>query len=279
MIRQGINAFLFDCISSDALACVEVLYGAKGFAIIVKIMCKIHYENGYYCEWNERTPLLLLSKWFCGDSGVSVGLIKEVVNAAINEGVFDKRLYEKYQILTSEAIQDKYFDGIKKRTKIKLIEQYLLLSAPQNTEIVSLFSKKGTENQEKGTENQTIEKKENKINKKELNNKDNTGTDKPPRARTVFKKPTVEEIFEYCRERGSTVDPERFYDYYESNGWKAGRNPMKDWKAAVRNWERNGYDVKRINNASAPKAASNPYFDLLREMDAGQGKDGDDFDG
>lgn len=54
-----------------------------------------------------------------------------------------------------------------------------------------------------------------------------------------FKKPTVEEISKYCQERGNHVDAQRFFDYYESNGWKVGKNPMKDWKATVRNWERN----------------------------------------
>lgn len=64
--------------------------------------------------------------------------------------------------------------------------------------------------------------------------------DKPaPRPR--FVKPTLEEIKAYCQERKNKVDPERFLAYYESNGWKVGRNPMKDWKAAVRNWERNSY--------------------------------------
>lgn len=56
-----------------------------------------------------------------------------------------------------------------------------------------------------------------------------------------FQKPTVEEIQEYCSERENDVDPEAFFDFYESKGWKVGRNPMKDWKAAVRNWERNDY--------------------------------------
>ena len=56
-----------------------------------------------------------------------------------------------------------------------------------------------------------------------------------------FEKPTVEEINDYCLERDNDVDPEAFFDFYESKGWKVGRNPMKDWKAAVRNWERNDY--------------------------------------
>lgn len=57
-----------------------------------------------------------------------------------------------------------------------------------------------------------------------------------------FLKPSVEEILAYCDERENRVDPQKFYDHYESNGWRVGRNPMKDWKAAVRTWERSGYD-------------------------------------
>ena len=50
--------------------------------------------------------------------------------------------------------------------------------------------------------------------------------------------PTLDEVKAYCKERGNRVDPERFIDYYTANGWKVGKNPMKDWKAAVRTWER-----------------------------------------
>jgi hypothetical protein len=54
-----------------------------------------------------------------------------------------------------------------------------------------------------------------------------------------FVKPNVEDIIDYCNERNNYVDPQKFYDYYSSNGWKVGKNPMKDWKAAVRTWEKN----------------------------------------
>lgn len=56
-----------------------------------------------------------------------------------------------------------------------------------------------------------------------------------------FTPPTVEEVAEYCRERKNSVDPVHFVDYYTSNDWKVGKNKMKDWRAAVRTWERNGY--------------------------------------
>ena len=64
-----------------------------------------------------------------------------------------------------------------------------------------------------------------------------------------FTKPQVPEIQAYALEIGFTsLNPQRFFDYYESNGWRVGRNPMKDWKAAVRQWrtrEENNGNGKR----------------------------------
>jgi len=54
-----------------------------------------------------------------------------------------------------------------------------------------------------------------------------------------FAKPIIDDIIDYCSERNNMVDPQKFFDYYSSNGWKVGKNPMKDWKAAVRTWEKN----------------------------------------
>ena len=51
-------------------------------------------------------------------------------------------------------------------------------------------------------------------------------------------KPTIQDIKAYCIEINSNIDAENFYDYYESNGWKVGKNAMKDWKATVRTWSR-----------------------------------------
>ncbi|MAN60476.1 MAG: hypothetical protein CMI60_00885 [Parvibaculum sp.] len=65
-----------------------------------------------------------------------------------------------------------------------------------------------------------------------------------------FVKPNIEDVIEYCNERNNNVDAEKFYDYYSSNGWKVGKNSMKDWKASVRTWEKNSNDNKK---ASQPK--------------------------
>ena len=67
---------------------------------------------------------------------------------------------------------------------------------------------------------------------------DRLDKDKPPSGVCRFAPPTLEEVKEYCSERGNGVDAQRFVDFYEMKGWMVGKNKMKDWKAAVRTWER-----------------------------------------
>jgi hypothetical protein len=99
-----------------------------------------------------------------------------------------------------------------------------------------------------------------KIDNKVIDNK-REGADKPappPTKTKRFVKPTLEDVRAYCLERQNNVDPESFVDFYESKGWKVGNQPMKDWKAAVRTWER------RDNNRPRYKTSD----ERLREDDA-----------
>ena len=85
-----------------------------------------------------------------------------------------------------------------------------------------------------------------------------------PPSRKRFTPPTVDEVREYCEERGNSVDPQRFVDYYSSNGWMVGKTKMKDWKAAVRTWEQR---EKQTNYGPKVKVSSNPFMDMLEDGD------------
>ena len=85
--------------------------------------------------------------------------------------------------------------------------------------------------------------------KQSLNN--NIDIDNKRNNRSIFIAPTVEQVADYCRERGNNVDPDKFVSYYESNGWHVGRNKMKDWRAAVRTWERNSRSYSNPVNRKA----------------------------
>ncbi len=98
-----------------------------------------------------------------------------------------------------------------------------------------------------------------KLNTKE-SNKDNNIV---PIQEKRFIPPTVEDVAAYCQARHNTVDAERFIDYYESNGWKVGRNKMKDWKAAVRSWERNDFNKGKKTYGATGIEIKKPAVDDL----------------
>lgn len=112
--------------------------------------------------------------------------------------------------------------------------------------------------------------------------KENTpkGVKEKPLAR--FSPPTVEEVASYCKERGNSVNAQRFVDFYAAKGWKIGQNPMKDWKAAVRTWEqRDDSPARPAKVVSAQQYTQRQYTedellavsdDLLAEARANRGK-------
>lgn len=77
-----------------------------------------------------------------------------------------------------------------------------------------------------------------------------------------FTPPTLADVEAYCSERNNHVDAQRFIDYYTANGWKVGRNSMKDWKAAVRTWERSDDSKPAQKNSGS---SGNVFLDLAHD--------------
>lgn len=85
-------------------------------------------------------------------------------------------------------------------------------------------------------------------------------SDKPTRTR--FIPPSLEEVQAYCKERNKGVNAEKWYNHYSAVGWKVGRNPMKDWKAAVRTWEQG---ENRTPQPAETAKSGNVFLELLKE--------------
>jgi len=94
-----------------------------------------------------------------------------------------------------------------------------------------------------------------------------TISDKPKCKR--FVPPSLDEVKNYCSEKGYNIDPEQFIDFYSSNGWKVGKNQMKDWKAAVRTWnKRQSTEGKKTGSAYID--AINHRYDVIEEWLEGE---------
>jgi hypothetical protein len=115
-----------------------------------------------------------------------------------------------------------------------------------------------------GTPRATTKEREESKELEEVNEVDSVGSsdEQPDRPkRKIFKPPKLEEVTAYCLERNNTVDAQRWIDHYTSNGFMVGKNKMKDWKAAVRTWEKN-----TINNGKKPKSTSESRMDAIKNF-------------
>lgn len=83
-----------------------------------------------------------------------------------------------------------------------------------------------------------------------------------------FSPPTIEEVEAYCKERDNGVDPQAFVDFYTAKGWKVGKDPMKDWQAAVRTWERREPKGKIVtaDRYNPPKKIDAAHLERIREV-------------
>lgn len=90
-----------------------------------------------------------------------------------------------------------------------------------------------------------------------------------PRKKTRFQKPTLEDVKAYCEEKGyEKVDPEKWISFYEANGWKVGRNPMKNWKSSLAYWQNNDFNASKTKAGSLwtqEEKVSEKYMELMAE--------------
>lgn len=126
--RQGVDYFSLDVHLDDKFKFVEIKYGLEGFAILVKLMQRI-YSQGYWCNWTDDEQLL-----FSDEIKSNYQTVLGVVNEAIDRGIFDKRLYEKYKILTSRGIQKRYKEITRRRKGVEVITNYLLVDGDFGTD-------------------------------------------------------------------------------------------------------------------------------------------------
>jgi len=105
--------------------------------------------------------------------------------------------------------------------------------------------------------------------------------DKPKKTQSVFIKPTLQEVNNYCLERNNKVDPESFLDYYEARGWKIKNVTVKDWRACVRTWERNSFtksETKRfLTKQEIKDQADKDLFDKMLKKHEHGGFNDDEF--
>ena len=167
-VSEGLPYFPLDVALDEKFELIEAEFGLTGFAVVIKLLQRI-YANGYYCKWNHEVALLFTKSIGLGGNAVSSvinngvsclsagghdvpqkngvvslfsggGIVPEILRASINRGIFDKTMFEKYSILTSKGIQERYLEATKRRKLVKIEKAYLLVSGDNFSDNVYINS-------------------------------------------------------------------------------------------------------------------------------------------
>lgn len=131
--KTNLDYFPLDCNLDQKFQLLEAEHGIIGFGIVIRLFQTIYGEEGYYMKWDKDSLILFASKIIMdGDINYKANLVSSVVDTALNRGIFSKEMYDKYKILTSKGIQERYAEALKRRQKIFLENAYLLLKSPKN---------------------------------------------------------------------------------------------------------------------------------------------------
>ena len=215
--------------------------GLKGNELLIYALIAGFCQDGVSECWTSQETM---AEW-CG--GISTRAVRDILQNLITKKLITKKECLNKNVKYSYKVVEIVPELSSNEQEVFSTQQELSSGSDRNffpvVQELSSGNNKIDNIYDNKIDNKTIkEKKEIKEKKKDL----------PETKERVFKKPSVEEISSYCQERNNNINPEQFYDYYEANGWKINRNPMKDWKATVRNWERNEFNRKSADNFGLP---------------------------
>lgn len=219
--KNGIESFLFSTTTDNdtKFQIIEAKYGITGFGVIVKLYQMIYGDIGYYCRWDDLIATISASKWSSNLLSVTENNVEMIVNDAAKYGIFDNELLQNHGILTSRGIQKRYFEVARRRTRIDVEKDYLLLSVselPDNVYINGINVNKNPENADKNPTKEGKGRERNTLSKRE----------------SIKKFPTLKEVTDFCRKENLKINPEKFFYYYSAKKWKG----ITDFKAKAREW-------------------------------------------
>ena len=160
MAKSGIDYFPLDVNLNAKFELIEAEFGLTGFGVVVHLLQEIYGKAGYYIEWTEEVALLFARKVGLGGSVVS-----EIIEASIRRGMFDKEKYDKYHVLTSKGIQERYFEAVSRRKTLEVDYNILLVDVAQilpnvyiSAKNVNIFSKNADIERQSKVEKSRVEK-------------------------------------------------------------------------------------------------------------------------
>lgn len=278
--KLTLDYFPHYAVQGDISKIIQERYGNDGYAVLYKNYEEFCLRDRQYIDLSEYATLASISA-YCK---IPEEKYLEIVNMLVKIGAYDDEIWEKCQVLISEAFIENTKDAYAKRKgekiEFSILKDFFLqkytskcISSTGNTQI------KLKETKEKEIKEEVVVLKEESNNQKieiesnnDCKNFEKTEIESGNQTTTIFSKPSLDAIDDYCKERKNNIDAQYFYDYYESRNWQLSNNlPMEDWRAAIRVWERNERgNVQAKQNGNVP-ALQRPEYKVFKGETYGGG--------
>lgn len=245
-------------------------FDSDGFWIYSCILSQIYSHEGYFMSVADLDHLTLFSIDICKKK---VDLVDAVIRGCVRRGLFDKHLFEKFSILTNDRIQENYMVVAERRKGGKVVKEYLLIPLQEfskiivvdinheNVNINSINVNISAENESGGTQSKVNKS---KLNKSKLNESKVDGqivdknVDNPPAKKKyrIFTIPEIHDVETYFNIQKnlapeiSKKEAAKFWNFYNSKGWKVGKNKMENWISAASGWISRMDNFNKINSAA-----------------------------
>ena len=213
--KIGLDYFPVDTNISDddKIFYIESEHGIVGFGVFIKLLTKI-YDNSYFIEWNKFRQNVFARKF-----NVDINIVLDVVNVALECGLFDEKLYKNYTILTSSAIQNRYLKAVSRRSNVDLVEEFSLIDVNEYSNItlvgVNVYNNYDStlinvdiSTQRRGQYSKEQDRKEEEDKDSSINNSDDKPKEQKKKKKINYKTCSYTDLYT------------KIYDMYPGNGGK-----------------------------------------------------------
>ncbi|GGG97550.1 DUF4373 domain-containing protein [Pedobacter zeae] len=267
--RKDVDYFPHKCNHSAALHVIETKYGNDGYCAYYRLMEELGKAKNHYIKIaNEMTFMYLVSALKVSDE-----IAKNIISDLVKLEVFDKHLYEEYQVIWSEDFTESVKDAY--RNRVNLIFQY--------SDVLSEISGKNGQSSARLT--QETEKKALVIPKvkksKEKESKVEYSKEERESKNQRFSPPSQSEVEEYFSSKINETfwtetecqkEAKKFVDFYTSKNWYVGKNKMQKWKSAASGWinKKEEFNNQKNNGNGNKNSGGNSKGDQNGDKDFGQ---------
>jgi len=278
--KIGLDYFPVDTNISDddKIFYIESEHGIVGFGVFIKLLTKI-YDNSYFIEWNKFRQNVFARKF-----NVDINIVLDVVNVALECGLFDEKLYKDYTILTSSAIQNRYLKAISRRSNVDLVEEFSLIDVNEYSNItlvgVNVYNNYdstlinvdiGTQRREQDSKEQERKEEEEEEEEKDLsiNDSDDKPKEQKKKKKINYKTCNYTDLYKkiydmYPREGGKRQGMINFYNRLKEHSEEELINTIKAYKKAVKKKGTDKEFITKISNFFGEKAVFEDYLNAKK---------------